>query len=119
MTSLFRTASLYSLTHALHDSAKMRHVSSDINLNESAVSDQNRQIFKSIKGILKKKEKHNIQEIKNDNIFEDWKTVARRIDRITFVLSLFVVFGVPIYLFGRYAINRNRILPKNGCGCDL
>jgi len=59
-----------------------------------------RKMCKIIRNCSKTIEKERVNLKHDEKIFIEWKEVARRVDRILFVISVLIVEITPLYLFG-------------------
>ena len=64
-----------------------------------------RKMCKIIRNCSKMIEKERAHLKHDEKIFIEWKEVARRLDRILFVISVAIVEITPLYLFGRKFYN--------------
>ena len=79
-----------------------------------------RKLFKIIKFLSVKTEQDKLRYSYQENINVEWKELARRIERIFLVLSLFAIILTPILLFGKFFL-RDFITYehlKSPCGCE-
>ena len=74
-------------------------------------------IFKLIKKSSKLLERNAIKSKSIDNIYDEWKETAARIDQILFIISLLIVTIVPIILFGKFIIRGNSYQTNHNCVC--
>lgn len=74
-------------------------------------------LLKLIRTFLKKNEKSEQDQLERFMNLEDWKMLAARIDQIMFVFTFIVVFTVPFYLFGKYALMSDTKILHKKCGC--
>jgi hypothetical protein len=72
-----------------------------------------RKMCKIIRNCSKMIEKERAHLKHDEKIFIEWKEVARRLDRILFVISVAIVEITPLYLFGRkFKYNFKNVLHK-------
>lgn len=108
---------------------KIKTVKSDLIPNVrhqsmSKASDLSREslerIFKLIKRSVRLVDKNRIKNINYQNVYDEWKEVASRIDFILFCIASTVVIATPILLFGKFFIRDESFSTfaiNRSCGC--
>jgi len=83
---------------------------------EKAFENSKGKLLKMIRTFVKKNEKNEQEQLERFLILEDWKILAARIDKIMFFVTFFIVFIVPVYLFGKYGLISDSKLSQK-CSC--